>query len=146
MANLVPTRFLPGFLAGFLPRCIRRCLLILLLTVSSTASAQQPGCGQSTPDAVSITANPKTEIDSPAAAGLRVFIDPQTGEFMSEPPAGTAPAVEATAAEPRPELVEQVRPDGSVMVRLDDRFQTPLQAGLEGDQLIACHGDQHQHD
>jgi len=123
-----------------------RCALALLLSTSSGVFAQPPGCDQSAPGSAPANSEPTAETDSPSVAGLRAFIDPQTGELVSVPPPGSVPETAATAAQDRPELVEEVLPDGTVIVRLDDRFQHPLQAELQGDELITCHGGPDQHD
>ena len=127
-------------------RCLLGSLFLLWMTASGTAFAQSSGCDPTASDPNPLDSGIQTEPETTSALGLRVFIDPQTGEFVPEPPPGSAPAVDAAAAESRPELVEEIRPDGSVMIRLDDRFQKPLQAEVKNDELVTCHGDQDQHD
>ena len=69
--------------------------------------------------------------------GLIVGIDPTTGEFLPQPPAGgVTPSDKAEAAKvPAPQLheVPSPTPGGGVMVELKDRFLTPLVATVDAD-------------
>jgi len=71
---------------------------------------------------------------NPTQAGSRVFIDPATGKFVSEPPAGFTPQNDlpgiARDIPGQPDLVETVAPDGTVTIELGDRFNKPLVASV----------------
>ena len=75
---------------------------------------------------------------APAAdAGLKVYIDPETGEFLEEPLPGQADAAGAgnnRQAERAP-LVEEPSPveGGGTMIRLDDRFHAEFRATVDTD-------------
>ena len=82
---------------------------------------------------------------APAAAavtgssGLRVHIDPRTGELLDEPPPGSEIAVGSSSKSTRPPLVEEPSPvaGGGTMIRLDDRFRADFRAELgPGGKLI----------
>ncbi len=79
---------------------------------------------------------------SGASRGVRVYIDPVTGEFLEQPPKGAEPMVTPSAALPEPEQVESPVPGGGVMVDVRKRFQTPLQVhrGSDG-KTVLRHGD-----
>jgi len=79
--------------------------------------------------------------DQPAApaadAGLKVYLDPETGEFLEEPLPGQADAAGAgnnRQAERAP-LVEEPSPvkGGGTMIRLDDRFRAEFRATVDAD-------------
>lgn len=71
--------------------------------------------------------------------GIIVHIDPETGRFVAPPSAGPSAelpqpidkGVKKPAAELR-EILSPV-PGGGVMIRLDERFQTPLTATIDSD-------------
>jgi len=142
-------------------QCIfARCLLFISLFVASAqqvvALAAEPACspqvaGSAADPSVSTTAentadNSSSALNTSPASGLQAFIDPQTGELVSEPPGGRTTLPDAPAAASRPELIEEVRPDGSAIMRLDDRFMTPLQAGIIEQKLVICHGEETQNE
>lgn len=68
------------------------------------------------------------------SAGMRVYIDPVTGEF-AEPPAGAAHAPSAASSTSDAGLVEipSPVPGGGVMVDLQGRFRRPLVATIDAD-------------
>jgi len=121
-------------MAGPPPLSLVGCLLILL-SFAVTVAAAEPDCS---PNA------PASAADS--TAGLQAFIDPQTGELVSEPPGGRPTLPDAPAAASRPELTEELRPDGSAIMRMDDQFMTPLQAEVIDQKLVVCHGEEAQHE
>jgi hypothetical protein len=105
-------------------------LFIVFLAGTLTANASDPVCPE-----------PAT---APASgqAGLQVYLDPNTGELLDQPPPGQPTLAEVAAEAPaqaRPELVEEVRPDGSVRIRLDDRFNHPLVAEINEGEVVTCH-------
>jgi len=142
-------------------QCIfARCLLFISLSLASAeqvaAQAAQPACSPSfagstaDPSASngnSVTAdNSNPALNSSTANSLQAFIDPQTGELVSEPPGGRPTLPDAPAAASRPELTEELRPDGSAIMRMDDQFMTPLQAEVIDQKLVVCHGEEAQHE
>ena len=136
MASYRPIHLLSGF--G----------LFLLMTFSAAAAAQDSGCSQATGELDAPGSSIKPGTDHPAASGLRVYIDPQTGELLDQPPPGQA-ALAEPPAQALPELVEEVQADGSVRIRLDDRFSHPLVAEMNDGELVTCHeapGKERQHD
>jgi hypothetical protein len=58
----------------------------------------------------------------PAAGGMRVYIDPETGEFGAPPPETTGAATSAQRARPTDDLVEEANPAGGYSVDLKRRF------------------------
>jgi hypothetical protein len=139
----------------FLAGSTRMKTLVLLAIVLAFCTQCTGGSPSSNTDGVKQT---NTEVVSPphnatAAQGqnkenlstseqsgaLRVYIDPETGEFTT-PPARTVPATRTTAPpaafstsdeglEERPSPV----PGGGTMVDLKGRFQSPLTATIDGD-------------
>ncbi|MDZ4729819.1 MAG: hypothetical protein SH820_07745 [Xanthomonadales bacterium] len=87
-----------------------------------------------------VQATPQSELSGPAPgqSELTAYIDPETGELTDQPPPGSAPAPDTTT-QSRPDLVEVSRPDGSTMIRLDDRYMTPLKAKVTDGKLVTCH-------
>jgi len=86
--------------------------------------------------------NPQNQASSheketpPNQSGLMVYIDPNTGEFVSEPPDGSIPQATSTLGDaegPERPLQEIVGSDGTVTVILDGRFDTPLTAQVDCD-------------
>jgi hypothetical protein len=68
-----------------------------------------------------------------AAPGMRVYIDPKTGEPTAPPPGAaveSAPAVQQRSGEG---LVEEPAPGGGVMMDLKGRFKTPLVVTVDPD-------------
>jgi hypothetical protein len=88
------------------------------------------------------TANvPQPSTDNPAAAGMRVFLDPETGE-LGPVPAGMDVALDAKAqaGTELSEPVETVLPDGSVMMELNGHGQEyfVLDIGPDGQRSARC--------
>ena len=75
------------------------------------------------------------------APGLKAYVDPLTGELISEPPASSSPDEGLSAPRPAdyPPVEEQVRPDGTVVADVGDRFITQLRAEVIDGQLVTCH-------
>ncbi len=75
---------------------------------------------------------------SQSDSGLKVYIDPQTGQIRSEPAPGTEvlqiPAQQQSPFSTSHEgLVEVPAPGGGVKIDLQGRFQTPLIATTDAD-------------
>ena len=76
------------------------------------------------------------KIAAPTQQGMRAFIDPNTGEFVSEPPPGTEISEEVPIG--ADEAIQEIQlPDGSVVVNLGDRFNIPLMATMDCDGKIS---------
>ncbi|MGH8487614.1 MAG: hypothetical protein ACREXS_01730 [Gammaproteobacteria bacterium] len=79
-------------------------------------------------------AKPSPAVNAPSAgAGMKVYVDPKTGEFLEQPPKGAEPLVTPSAALPEPVLLEAPGPEGGDMVDVQGRFQTPLEATIGPD-------------
>jgi hypothetical protein len=103
-------------------------------------AAVPPPTGETAP----APAPPRSAAGGPAAAeagteaaGLRAYIDPETGRFVPEPPPGVVDEVDratAAALSTRSEdLVEQPSPvpGGGVMVELEGRFQSAIEMSVD---------------
>jgi len=107
--------------------CLGAALVLLTAGVGvvGCATAQEGQAVQDTPAA-------------PAAdAGLKVYLDPETGEFLEEPLPGQADAAGAgnSRQAERAPLVEEPSPveGGGTMIRLDDRFHAEFRATVDAD-------------
>lgn len=79
-----------------------------------------------------------------ASAQKRVFIDPETGLRLEQPPEGAAPLVPNTRLPlPEPVLVEVPEPGGGFRVDTRGRFQKPLEAtiGPDGKPVVGHPGE-----
>jgi hypothetical protein len=86
-------------------------------------------------DSSQLTQQP-AKIAAPIQQGMRAYIDPNTGEFVSEPPPGTEIAEEVPIG--ADEAIEEIKlPDGSVVVNVGDRFNIPLMATMDCDGKIS---------
>ena len=74
--------------------------------------------------------------------GMQVFIDPKTGKLLEQPPEGAVLGAPSPAL-PEPVQVESPVPDGGVMVDVQGRFDTPLEAttGPDGKPVIRHSGE-----
>lgn len=103
-------------------RACTRLVLCLACLLCSAVSAADSGCSQ----------------PSSGPAGQTVYVDPQTGELLSEPLPGQA--LDSVTRQPSyPDVVEQPRPDGSVVADVGDRFITELHAEVVDGKLVTCH-------
>jgi hypothetical protein len=75
-----------------------------------------------------------------ATAGMRVYVDPETGERLAAPPAAAAPRRAAALAAG---LVEEVNPRGGYVVHLQQRFRGAMTAHAEdkGKVSVGCETD-----
>jgi len=100
---------------------------------SSCAPAAEAAC------APSATAAPTAALPAPAEAGMRAYLDPETGVIGGLPatlePAGTE-GVQAI----EPVLREEVLPDGSVMMDLQGTMQEYflIQLDADGNRVVRC--------
>jgi hypothetical protein len=67
---------------------------------------------------------------APAASGMRAYIDPQTGRFVSEP---VDPSQRPEPAQIRPPVEAVRRPDGSLEVKFDERHRKNVVATVDAD-------------
>ncbi len=85
---------------------------------------------------------PATVETTAEPAGMKVNIDPETGEFLDTPPAVGDGAAAPGRRAARPALVEEPSPvaGGGTMVHLDDRFQSKFHAtaGPDGQPKVDC--------
>ncbi|MGH9365715.1 MAG: hypothetical protein ACRD1B_10705 [Thermoanaerobaculia bacterium] len=86
--------------------------------------------------------SPAVNAQSPSA-GMKAYIDPDTGEFLEQPPKGAEPLVTPSAVLPEPVPVEAPGPAGGVKVDVGGRFQTPLEAtiGPDGKSVVRHRGE-----
>ena len=105
-------------------------LTVLLFALTAPVWASESGCTSAPPS------------DKKASGeGLRVYVDPETGELLSEPPPGEQledPAEISQAPEPA-EIRQEVRPDGSVVADIGDRFITELRVEIVDGKAVTCH-------
>jgi hypothetical protein len=89
----------------------------------------------------SAPAQTRTDVQLPpfavpgANSGMKAYIDPQTGAFLSEPPPGTPPLQLSPDAFSTSDqgLVGTPLPGGGVKVDLQGRFRSPLTATVGPD-------------
>jgi len=118
--------------------------------VAVTATAAEPEAR----DASRRVADPQTADAGyeplPLGVGLRVFIDPATGQFR-KPTAAELSAIAAQAAASKNKSIEGLvvehRPDGSKYVNLQGRFMHSMRASVNADGSIAysCTDLDHDH-
>jgi len=76
-----------------------------------------------------------------APGGMRVYVDPETGERTSAPPAAAAQLGGAGAiADPAAGLVEEENPEGGYVIHLQRRFRGAMGArtGAAGEVSVEC--------
>jgi len=89
--------------------------------------------------------SPGEAIAAPVA-GMRVYVDPETGEFTTPPPPPAPPPAAATSEAPAAlrarqvdGLVEEANPDGGYTINLKRRFFGEVQARVAGGTLeVEC--------
>lgn len=99
-----------------------------LLAVLSTVciGAQAEGTGDK--------ATPSPAANAPSAGpGMKVYINPETGELLERPPKSAEPMVTPSVTLPEPEEVESPEPGGGVMIDVRKRFRIPLQVHMGSD-------------
>ncbi len=97
--------------------------------VAGDASVAGAGRGGDTRDAIAAP-----------AAGMRVYVDPDTGELATPPPpAATSEAPPAQRARQVDDLVEEANPDGGYTINLRRRFFGEAQARVAAGALeVEC--------
>lgn len=142
---------------------IRHKLVIALLTASGCCAVTVPlaASGENQP-ALSVQSQtepgasvPQPPVETPTAvpshaAGLRVYIDPQTGAFLPEPAPGTVPLrltpeLQNAFSTSHQGLVEvpSAVPGGGFKLDLRGRFQSPLLATIDANGKVKM---QHLHE
>ncbi len=92
-------------------------------------------CGGQVRAADEAASKPSITTPPGAASGVKIYIDPETGEILDRPPEGAAPSAVEPAARAAGAL-EQVPspvPGGGIGVDVRGRFQTPLDATIGPD-------------
>jgi hypothetical protein len=117
---------------GFPSVPFRACALaVLLLLLPDSARTQTGGCSeQSRPETAGT--------DSPEQPGLKAFIDPDTGELISEP-VDMQPAEAPAQAAAQPELPVEERPDGTLVLDLTENPVNELRVEKVAGKLVECH-------
>ncbi len=141
------------------------CAWLASPPASADAAEPEPATGAAAAESVAATGAPDAVEPAPAAApavaadsdsavapptkptpakagGMRVYIDPETGEFTTPPPGVAVPAPRAPAR-PAPEMVESEIPGGGVMIDVSDRLRVYSKARLQEDGRveIECESD-----
>ena len=77
---------------------------------------------------------------SGASEGVKVYVDPDTGELLPGPPPGQPepPGTASTAAE-EPQYETETRPDGTVVLDLGGRPAEELRAEEVDGKTVLCH-------
>lgn len=103
-------------------------------TVDTEQSAQQKKLSTDKPN----SAITKSTVKSPMAAGMKIYRDPETGEFLSSPPEGDLgiPQQDVTLGSEANSFSDEgletvTHPDGSVSVDLQGRFQSEIHATMD---------------
>ncbi len=102
-------------------------LIALLFVLAAPGWASESGCTGVTPSA-----------ENASGEGRKVYVDPETGELLSEPPPGEQlePSVQPPVSG---EIRQEVQPDGSVVADIGDRFITTLQVEIVDGKAVTCH-------
>lgn len=102
----------------------------------SSLKEQQSAVSESAP-----LANNAQAATRPPTAGMKVFVDPQTGAVIPPPTAAAAEALVSEMNTSSVGLVEEPLVDGGSKVNLQGRFQKPLVATMGADGQVTI---QHQ--
>lgn len=107
--------------------------LAMCLILPPAGHAAQFGCSNDAADG-----HVPAESVPPTQAGQRVYIDPQTGELLDEPPPGavTQPA-DTPAAEPVIPVYR--RPDGTVVADIGRNFMHETRIEVVDGKAVTCH-------
>jgi hypothetical protein len=102
---------------------------------SNVMTAQTPS--GTVPDAVD-TSNDASVI----TAGMRIYLDPQTGEVATPPPAVAAQSQKQSLQTVKPAVTELYEtlsptPGGGFMVELKDQFHSPVTATVDADGKVS---------
>ena len=102
-------------------------LIALLFALAAPGWASESGCTGVTPSA-----------EKASGEGRKVYVDPETGELLSEPPPGEQlePPVQPPVSG---EIHQEVQADGSVVADIGDRFVTTLRIEIVDGKAVTCH-------
>lgn len=128
----------PPFARRFFDVLAPALTLILTLTlipaIADPGNTAESGC----------SGEPSTSRENPGPAvgeGLKVYVDPDTGELLSEPPPGAetlAPDLPA-ATHNLADVPVETRADGTIVADVGDRYVTELHVEMIDGQLVTCH-------
>lgn len=128
--------------AGFQPaaRTSFAVILFLCALLAVGPAAAGSGCTETAPSTPQ-AAVPSNVTSPPApSAGLRVHVDPQTGKLLDRPPEGETPEpLPEQPAAAEDDIPVVVRPDGTVVADIGDRYRTALHAEIVDGELVTCH-------
>jgi len=116
-------------------------ITIFLLVVSAAAVAVLSPSGSTEVSTVAVT----SDTSAPGTNGLRVFLDPETGETLAAPDPSAVfeldPEVENALRKDTEGLVNVTHPNGAVSIDLDERYQEAsiVVIGENGKRII-CSG------
>lgn len=82
---------------------------------------------------------PGPAVQTPGEAGLKAYVDPETGTLTSTPPRSATPLAAAEVV--RPDHLPEIQlEDGSYMVRLDERFEESVVMTIDasGRKVMTC--------
>jgi hypothetical protein len=129
-------------------RAVLSLVLLAAWAIPASAAQKRPKAKAGAPRSNSAAARPAADAACPAddavgRAGLRAFIDPQTGQLRAPTPeeaAELAAAVHAARLQTLSELEVVVHPDGMKSVELKDAFLIDLVArrNPDGSLSIGC--------
>src|SRR5688572_18051330 len=98
-------------------------ITIFLLVVTAAAVAVLSPSGSTEVSTVAVT----SDTSAPGTNGLRVFLDPETGETLAAPDPSAVfeldPEVENALRKDTEGLVNVTHPNGAVSIELDERYQ-----------------------
>lgn len=105
-------------------------LIALAFVLAAPVWAAESGCTGVTPSA-----------GVPSGEGQIAYVDPETGELLSEPPPGAQPVplIDTSQTPDSGDIRQEVQPDGSVVAYLGDRFMTTLQVEIVDGKVVTCH-------
>ncbi|MFH1754902.1 MAG: hypothetical protein ABIA59_04290 [Candidatus Latescibacterota bacterium] len=115
-------------------------VLVMLLAACWVFTAQVPGAGK---------VNPRTQALDPGTAGMRVYIDPATGEFLQEPPQPVISDAGKDINDPFSTSTEGLKQvpapvGGGVMVDLQGRFRQIVSAAVDDSGAVTTRCDRHE--
>lgn len=117
-------------------------IAVTLLLVTGAAVADEPAATGDEPETATettaVTSENSEAAPAPAMSGLRVTIDPETGQMVVPPPAdrrkmALSPAMQNAFSQSDEGLPTVVLPDGTVMVNLQGRFRNLLFATVDAE-------------
>jgi hypothetical protein len=125
-------RMAPGLLMGLLALVAWR---VIAVQPAFPEEGQSASSGQTQTGANAGASQPPAAVPE-GAAGMIIYIDPQTGAILHEPAPGTVPLqltpqLQNALSTSQQGLVETPAAGGGVKVDLQGRFQSPLTATLD---------------